>query len=329
MKVLIFTEGGSLMGLGHITRCISIYDEIVARNIEVEFIINGDQKIKNIIGNRKYKIENWLNKKYLESLDLNNKYCIVDSYNANYSTYYFISKHSTKLLCIDDINRLTYPKSIVVNPSLYTKEHNYPEVNNIKYLLGKDYIILRKAFNDSISKAINQEVENILITLGGSDIRNLTPQILEVLIKYPKIKKNVVVGNGFNNINEIKEFSDENTTLFFNLNENEMKDLMTKSDIAITAAGQTVYELIRVGIPFIPIQVINNQQYTTKGLIKNDLAEKIIYWNASNLRFELACQLIKVCDIEKRTKLSKKYQSFIDGFGTSRIVSLLLEDDLL
>ena len=42
MRVKIFTEGGKDIGLGHISRCSSLYNEIANRGIRVDFIVYGD-----------------------------------------------------------------------------------------------------------------------------------------------------------------------------------------------------------------------------------------------------------------------------------------------
>ena len=326
MKTLIFTEGGSKNGYGHIARCSSLYLELEKRGIDVEFIIHGDEQIKEVLGNKNYRLENWLEMDYLLNKDIQNTCCIVDSYKAESKLYYYISNHSLKLLSIDDYNRINYPKGIVVNPSIYTDELDYAINNNVTYLLGKDYIILREAFNQNHSKEVNSEIKEILIILGGSDIRNLTPKILDILKSdCPHIRKNVVLGKGYANVEDINKLADTNTRLYFNLNDEAMRNLMINSDIAITAAGQSIYELIRAGIPFIPIEVIDNQRYTTKGLIKYNLVDRILYWDMNEFPKGLLSELHKIREIEKRKLMIERYKNLIDGLGTKRIISALLE----
>lgn len=327
MKVLIFTEGGSQIGFGHISRCSSLYDELEDRGIDVEFVINGDDLVKEVLSGRKYRIEEWCMAGVVKEDEIIGNISIIDSYKASESIYRFIAEHSVKLLCIDDYNRMPYPRGFVVNPSIYTEELEYPLDRNINYLLGRDYVILRKAFSRNKLKYVRHDVKEILVTLGGSDIRNLTPKIIETLQNnYPEIKRNVVIGRGYDNIDNIKKISDCNTNILFNLNEDDMKNIMHESDVAITAAGQTVYELISMEIPFIPIQVIDNQVFTTKGLIKHKLVDKILYWDMINFQHELLSELNKMISYDKRKEINKKYRGYIDGLGVKRIISDLLRD---
>ena len=46
-----------------------------------------------------------------------------------------------------------------------------------RYLLGKDYVILREAFKNLCGhREIREKIKTVLITFGGSDPLNLTPK---------------------------------------------------------------------------------------------------------------------------------------------------------
>lgn len=47
-----------------------------------------------------------------------------------------------------------------------------------------------------------------------------------------------------------------------------MLSLMLKCDIAVTAAGQTTYELARIGLPTIAIGVVENQKFNIDGWLE-------------------------------------------------------------
>lgn len=268
-KVYILTEGGHQVGYGHITRCSALYEELEERECDVNFVINGDKEVSSILGNKKFVLKDWRDKDYLFNLLSENDYVIIDSYLADEEIYEYIADKVKKALYIDDNMRINYPKGIVCNPSIYGKELSYPLKENIKYLLGIDYVILRKEFINIPEKDIKDKIEDILITFGGSDITNMTPKVLEELREnYSQVNKHVIIGKGFSNIEEIKSISDEKTLFYYSLDAEEMKTLMLKCDFAISAAGQTIYELLRVGIPFIPIQVADNQENNIKGLEK-------------------------------------------------------------
>ena len=314
-KVYIFTEGGHKVGYGHITRCTALYEELEKRECDVTFVINGDEEVSSVLDNKRFVLKDWRDKDYLSNLLCEKDYVIIDSYLASEEIYEYISNKVKKALYIDDNMRINYPKGIICNPSIYGEELNYHFKEDIKYLLGIDYVILRKEFIDIPHKIIKDKIEDILITFGGSDITNMTPKVLKELRKnYSQSNKHVIIGKGFNNLEEIKNIADEKTMFYYNLNAEEMKNVMLKCDFAISAAGQTIYELLRVGIPFIPIQVADNQENNIKGL------EKIG---------------IKALDENRITELQysfdiilkeKGYKVMIDGQGVKNIISFLEKD---
>jgi len=52
-----------------------------------------------------------------------------------------------------------------------------------------------------------------------------------------------------------------------------MKRVMAASDMAISAAGQTLYELARIGVPTIATAVVKNQLNNVQGWEKWGLSE--------------------------------------------------------
>ena len=258
MKVVILTEGGENKGFGHIARCSSIYNSFKEYNIEPIFIVNGDKSVNGFIKDFDFINCDWLNNqdKLFDFLD-NSDIVIIDSYLANKEFYEKISDYVSLSVYLDDNNRLEYPKGILLNGTILASEIGYSEVSGREDLLGSEYILLRKPFEEIEDYNINPKIETVLITMGGDDFRNLTPQILKLIDS--NLNKKVIVGNSFKNIDEIKEAADSNTELLYNLDAKDMLNAMFNSDLAISASGQTVYELAGVGVPTIAIGILDNK----------------------------------------------------------------------
>lgn len=271
---LIFTEGSSQIGLGHIMRCIALYDELEARHLNPRLVIYGDEGVVEAIGNRKYEIDFWYDNwpNYVNAYQIAKPNCIIDSYIAEEKTYFDIQKHCRKALYIDDANRISYPKGIIVNPSLYGNKINYKNKSGQLVLAGPNYVILRKEFRCEFDRIAKDKIDDMIVIMGGSDIWNLTPELIRILkkSKYKNIRKHIVVGNGAANINAIKKLADEsNTFLHKNLDARQLCNLISSSDYALTAAGQTTYELIAMQLPFSCVMVADNQRNNVAGLLDN------------------------------------------------------------
>lgn len=330
MRALIFTEGGSQIGLGHISRCSSLYDELEDRGFKVEFIVYGDTEQFEIIKNKKYKVVNWLSKNFLTNYIKQRDYCIVDSYLAGEELYHIISSQAKKSLFLDDNGRINYPEGIVVNPSLSTKAVKYSKKDTNCYLLGPKYIILRRPFIQVKREHINSRIKEVLITLGGSDLHKLTPRILKQLSsQYTDIIFNVVIGNAFANLEEMKSCSSKNINFYEGATAEKMKSIMLRSDFAITAAGQTIYELISTQTPFIPIQVIENQLQNILALKKLNLVETTLEHYDPFFNKKLICETKKMMELNTRNNLVEKYKEIIDGLGSKRIIDALISGEVM
>ena len=325
MKVKIFTEAGKDVGLGHISRCTSLYEEISKREILVDFIIKGDVSNVDFIKGKRIINDNWLNKGYLLENVFSDDLVIVDSYKAKEEIYKLISKLSKKAMFIDDIGRLNYPEGIIVNPSLDTSNIDYSQCLNCILLSGPKFVILRSPFISVKRESTFNGIKRILVTMGGTDIRELIPFIINTVCKSRlDIEFDIVMGSkGLGDYhNQILESS--NITVHTNINATQMMKLMVDSDLAITAGGQTIYELLATQTPFITIQIIENQENNIRSLIKYNSEQIILKYDNENLAGNIL-EAIEINNVEiYRHQQNFKYRGLVDGYGSMRIIDKLL-----
>ena len=327
IKVFILTEGSSNIGFGHITRCLSLYQAFEEKGIKPKFIINGDNSIIDLVKNTDYKLINWLRNKDKILHEIQNAdIVVIDSYLADRSFYEKVSNIVRIPVYIDDNKRIDYPKGIVVNGNIHAKDLDYPKKDEVTYLLGTKYTPLRREFWEVPEKEIKENIEGIMITFGGDDIRNMTPKVLRFLVReYPSLKKNVVIGKGFKNVKEIKSVADKNTNLIYYPDAKEMKNIMLESDIAISAGGQTLYELARVGVPTISIAVADNQLGNIRGWEKAGFIEYAGWWEDKNVLSLISMYLNDVYGFNVRKEISEKGKNLIDGKGARRLIKFLIK----
>ncbi len=323
MNVFIITEGGKDIGFGHITRCLSLYQAFEEREIKPKFIVNGDNDIEYLLKDINYQIFNWLDEKSkLFEMVKDTDIAVIDSYLADISLYNKIANLVKIPVYIDDNKRLDYPKGIVLNGNIHTETLNYPKKDGIIYLLGTKYTPLRKEFWEVPEKKIKENIESIMVTFGGDDAKNMTPKILELLNKkYPELNKNVIIGRAYQDVEEIKKEADKNTNIIYYPDAKKMKETMLNSDIAISAGGQTLYELARVGVPTIGICVADNQLGNIKEWGKLGFLEYAGHYGEKNIIKKIDNILKNFKDINLRKikyKISKRY---INGKSSLRIIT--------
>lgn len=325
-KVLILTEAGKNIGFGHLTRCISLYQAFEEKGVLAKLVINGDETVRGLLEKKRYVLCDWLkdNAAFVEILQ-NADVVIVDSYLANEDIYRKISAATEIAVYFDDNKRILYPKGIIINGSVSAESMDYTYLKEADFLLGARYIPLRKEFWQAKDKPLKQDIEEILVIFGGDDSKGMTKKILDLLVaRYPELHKNVIMGKFFKDTGNFKERADGNTKLIYYPNVEEIKEKMSESDITISAGGQTLHELARLGVPTIGVCVADNQERNLKASKERGFLKYAGWYNDKGLMDNIDMAIKEMMPLPIRQKMSDVAKAIVDGQGARRIVAYLI-----
>lgn len=184
----------NFIATGHMMRCLSIADAIRDKGEEVCFITADDNGAKllaergydNIVlGSKWDDLESELGKLVDIIGKYNVKSLLIDHY---YVTGKYLSglKKYTKIIYIDDLMKFPYPVDVLICYAAYADRAKYEMLYKDKadlpeFLLGMQYVPLRKCFQNVAKKDIKPDVKNMLIMSGGSDRYGVVKKILEEL----------------------------------------------------------------------------------------------------------------------------------------------------
>lgn len=258
--IKILTEGSSKNGFGHIIRCLTLVNYCRENNLEYRFYIDGDESSAETIKKTSGSLVNWKNYDFIKGHINDEDIVFTDSYHASLEHYEIIRSRAKKLLIIDDLFRLPYNGYTIINPNFAADLLSH-DVHQNKHLYGEGYVLLRSDFIGQKNKVLNNEVERVLVTLGGSDVLGLTPSIINYLSKLSsKVVIDVIVGFGYSNLEDIEKVSTVQVNLHYNVSASKMARLMSEVDFGICGAGQTVNEMLKIGCPGCFVEVIDNQR---------------------------------------------------------------------
>jgi UDP-2,4-diacetamido-2,4,6-trideoxy-beta-L-altropyranose hydrolase len=296
MKVCIVTEGTAKTGYGHLTRCLAIHQGFEEKNIFPTFIANCDEGGKQALKDIKIENIDWvadteLLLKMLHRSDIT----IIDSYIADLSLYMKVSAGTKRCVYLDDTQRLQYPPGVIINGAVGAEDLSYQKSNGYDLLLGLEYTPLRKEFWENNVNAGPKSKTDVLVTIGAQDYDEISIKVLEVLLKrFPQYSYHVVLG--FHDFGEkLTSFQkNKGVTFYKSLNASEMRDLMFICWLAVSAAGQTTYELARCGVAMVLIQVADNQLgniqgWSKKGLIQNGIKKDNLPTLIDEFQYQVDC----------------------------------------
>jgi len=320
MKIFIITEGNAKIGYGHLTRCLSISQGFKARGFSTTFIIYCDESGKRVLGGMRPIAFDWIEEtdnliELIQGADV----AIIDSYLADITVYERISRSVKRAVFLDDNLRISYPPGIIINGAVNAEKLPYSPDDDHTYLLGLEYTPMRAAFWKIPVRIPGKDLENILITIGGGDFEGLTFQILRAIReKFPQLNYHVVLGFG----TTTEKDCDQNGKVNFyrSLNAYEMCELMVSCDLAISAAGQTSYELVQSGTPSIFIQVADNQKNNIEGWLDKGIIKKIICSDSPDYIAHIIDSMTSLVKPEiKMTKENNSTLNIVDGILDSHV----------
>lgn len=335
--ILIRADANEIIGTGHVMRCLSIANAFKRKGEDVVFV-NADHKSDALIQNGGFPSiclnSNWtdMNGEIMKIKDLIKKSCpsilIVDSYYVT-KEYFLSVSEILRTVYIDDINKEVVHVDTLINYNIFSSVFDYSvyEETDTKLLLGPKYAPLRTEFKDCKIHPI-KKVSDVLISAGGSDPERITERIMnEICNAVNGVTFHFIVGALNPRLEEIKRISNEINNVILHINEQNMSHLMMKCDIAVSAAGTTLYELCACGIPTITYTLADNQLVAAKQFEKLEMM-----LNAGDCRGDkdfmhrLQLALNKLIDnTGQRKRLSCKMQKIVDGIGAERIVSALTD----
>ena len=318
LKFLFIVEGNHKIGLGHVYRTINLSNEILKNNHQV-LILTKDKVAKKIISkNHTCKIYSKLNDKKNLSLLKSFKpdLIILDKLQEQSHEIKFLKKYG-KILSIDYTGR---------NYELIDYGINFLYPSKIKHSFsGFEYSILKKEFSEGGKYIPKKSVKSILILQGASDTHCFIPKIIMALNRINfSFKITVVTGSTFECGKTLKKILLKNSKEIKILHDiSNMQDVMKNHDLAVTAAGITIFELACIGVPSI---IVCSERFEIKTA---EIMEKNHF--GINLGFGKDVSIKKISDeindlilnYDLRVKMNLNGKKLVDGKGSKRVVSVL------
>lgn len=254
--IKILTEGNKQKGYGHIYRCLTIVSEF-----DASLYIDSEEDLTSIYS--KSIMCSWQNVEWVTANVFSDDTVIIDSYHVGIDVLNTVKEIAKKCIVIDDLMRLDYKNFTILNPNNFGTDLNYDSSNVI--LSGSKYMLTRKEFNNQDRGIINQEVSNIFVMIGATDILNISQKLYDFFNNdsyFSNVNITMVSGSSLKSTNNIKIVS--------GLDGEQICDLMMQCDFAITAGGQTLNELIKTKTPFTCIEVASNQRSNIDGILSKE-----------------------------------------------------------
>lgn len=323
MRIDILTLGGPGRGMGHITRTLALAQAL--KNLGHICIFRlPDSGGKQLLMRSGFQcLEQGAEKWGQPGLEIPDLF-VVDHYDVS-SDYFGLFMEKAPVVYIDDLCLERYPVSGIVNGHFYAEDLPYRNLyGEILLMLGTEYCLLRPEYA-SVTAESSEQITNILVTTGGTDPQQQMTTLLQEALAATEgttVTVHGVIGPGFEEIDILcRQMADEPRISLHHQPET-LAPLMARCQLAISAAGTTLYELAAFGIPALIWQMVENQKYVYKSAIRQGMARGFSPDAPGSLTRVLAETL---ADGEWLKRTGALLRNRVDGEGAARAAKTITQ----
>lgn len=347
MRVVIRADGNREIAMGHIMRCLSIADAMKAK-AEVIFVTAGRETEELICGRGFRNVVLGTDYRSMES-ELPAWKAFLAEYPAQLilTDSYFVTRDYMEALgklaktaYIDDLGLPVYPLTALVNYNVYAPDLPYETWYHeagmplpAEILTGCAYAPLREEFRKGRQSRKKETVTDVLITTGGGDMANAAGSLCRRLLAetetgaHKGIRYHVICGPFAESREELREIAAMHPQLILYENVTNMSELMSECDIAVSAAGSTMYELCSMRLPAVCFYFAENQRQMAEYFDRTTAIKSA--GNITKDREGVLERLLKrLSELERdaslREQIRRQMAELTDGCGAVRLAEKLL-----
>ncbi len=255
---------------------------------------------------------------------------VVDGYPFGPTYLQALRNDGVQLMVIDDQATQDFAAAqLIVNPNVQATPELYARDNGAdRVLAGSRFALLRREFQVSAagqSTAARRKLPGrVVITMGGSDPPNATGRVLEILSGFDdrRLHLSVILGPANTHresLEPVLKTLRRKHEVELLVDPPELSVVFARSDLAISAASTTCWELASLGVPLAIVVLADNQRAGAEALAKSGTAV-LLGWHKELKANAVLPQLRTLFEKpELLRRLAEDARALIDGRGSARV----------
>jgi UDP-2,4-diacetamido-2,4,6-trideoxy-beta-L-altropyranose hydrolase len=326
MSVLLRADASSAQGTGHVMRCLTLAEELIARGHAVTLWahIDGLVWLSKEVEHSKITHES----QPAHSLDIDQirenqfNWVVVDSYKIESAQISALNRECRVLAIIDSDHR-NIDATLYLDQNLGTETAFPPETNARQLMLGSDYALVRDGFlqhrSTEPSTTINGTA-HVVVFFGGSDPDGaVVSATRSILAANSSVRLTVVCAERWiSDIEQVCAFADAAVLALTP----DLPHILSTADVVVSAAGTSAWDVCTLGRASVFVAVVDNQLPSLTQIQRHGIALTLDATasgaNALNQVGALVSRLLG--DERQRSTFVSRCNKIFDGKGKSRVV---------
>lgn len=336
--VLVRVDAGPRVGLGHLQRCLSLAAALRHAGLECVFLTNRQPAAQARVARFGFnshtvgRATSWDGDDQEETQALAHamqcRTVVVDSDDEGAPYLAGLREAGLFVCAIEDLAPHPFPCQVVVNGDAHARELPYASSSSdTVFLLGPAYCMLREEFWSVPQRTVREVPQQVLVMLGGDDPHHVMLRLLRLLDELPgSWAVTAVIGPFVARIEAVESVAAQLAAHPIRVVRapDSVCSLMMQADLAVSAGGQTLYELARVGCPTIAIRTAANQDGQLAVLERLGIIQMAGHAEDRQLLRTVDTALRRLLsDAHARSRMSQAGQRLVDGQGALRVAKEL------
>src|ERR1019366_3039675 len=278
-SILFVVDAGPAVGGGHVMRSLSLASALAAQGATCQFV--SPPAVETIL--TAFAPETRRTAATSPSLVDIAQVAKAERFDAIVFDHYDLVEgdhlgmaQGKPVLAIDDLADRPLGANLVLDSGPARRAEDYDGLipDGARLLLGPQYAPVRPEFaelRDAALTSRGEPVSRILVSLGLTDVDGITGRVVERLRpKVTDVGIDVVLGAAAPSLASLSKIARRYTHIALHIDSPDMARLTAEADIAIGAAGSSIWERCTLGLPTLMLVLAENQRAAAGALAERE-----------------------------------------------------------
>lgn len=266
MKFAFRVDASSLIGGGHVMRCLTLANALREHGATCHFYCHpqpGDRIVA--IAAEGFPVT-FVDLDQDLPADIQVDWLVTDHYCLD--AVWEARQQATRRFVIDDLANRPHHCDVLLDQNLRgDADARYRGLTppHCRLLLGPSHVLLRPAFALTPKRVRNGEVHHLFVYFGGNDQDNQVGQALEALARIPRVTANLVLGPDHPHRDALLT-RPKLPGVVITESCSDMATAMARADLALGVCGIAAWERCAMGLPSLVCVTADNQREDAESL---------------------------------------------------------------
>lgn len=339
--LVVCADGRPAAGLGHVRRMLALAQtwrdaggrvQFVTHAAATRFVTPTDERLQ-VVSVAGLDVETLIETAAAQALATSAAWIALDGYAFGESCQRKLQSTGSSLLVVDDLAQLTqYHADAILNGNAGAESFIYRSGRATRILAGDLVRLVSPALAPlrKPRRAAPSVAERLLISLGATPQPELMRTLLTALdwVDDVELEVRIIGGTTYDELSS--------TAALVSIHRLEPLPLLAHldahfqwADVAISAGGQTLAELLYLGVPCLAVVVADNQRTGVEHWSRAGLIEAVPATEQTDAPAWAKHIKRLLHDPAQRDQLSARSQARLDGQGNQRVVQALADRGLV